>query len=178
MPRMKSSRIGALSFCVGISALFACSSTDTVLSLNVQKANSDVGEISRIHVTAEQGSHAKVEQDITWHTQTTGSAGMTMTTQVDKFFERITLPDDWSDGAATVDVQSYDASGAPYLHPEKQIVDIRDSGVVAVFFKLEKPMEEGENGGTGGGGGETGGGGDTAGGGTAGTDTAGGGTGG
>jgi hypothetical protein len=144
---MKSSRFARVGLVAGAVALVACSDSDTVLSLNVN-ADNGVGYVSSIHVTVTQGSRAPVERDFSeLPTKTVGEAGATQTVLAGGFFERIVLPESWSDGAATVDVESFDEAGNAYLHPDPISVDIEQKETVAVFVTLKLPSAGGEGGG-------------------------------
>jgi hypothetical protein len=140
---MKSSRIAMVGLIAGASSLVACGDSDTVLSLNIN-ADNDVGYVSAIHVTVTQGSESPVEREFSdLPTKTVGEAGATQTVLAGGFFERIVLPESWSDGAASVDVESFDEAGNPYLDPAPVTADIEQNETVAVFVTLELPAAGG-----------------------------------
>jgi hypothetical protein len=86
-------------------------------------------------------------------TKTVGQAGATQVVLDGGFFERIELPDSWEDGAASVDVECFDAAGESTLHPPPVTANIKQNETVAVFFNLKRPDDSGGMGGTGGAGG-------------------------
>ncbi|MFZ5891747.1 MAG: hypothetical protein ACOY0T_11890 [Myxococcota bacterium] len=138
---MKSSRVAATWFCSAALALLACSSSDTIIALNVQSA-SDVGFVSRLHVTVTQGSKAPFEKDFSMlpTRQIMNAAGAPPTEVIaDKFYERFTLPGSFSDGKATLDVTAYDKDGAEYLHPAPVEFEVHEKEATAVFVNLKLP---------------------------------------
>ncbi|MFZ5891623.1 MAG: hypothetical protein ACOY0T_11270 [Myxococcota bacterium] len=164
--------------------LLACSTSDTIVALNVQSSE-HVGFVSKLHVTFTQGSRT-LEKDFTMvpTREIMNEAGAPPTVVISSaFYERIKL-DSFSDGKAKVDVQSFDKDGAPYLHPDPVEFEVRENGATAVFVKLTATEDlpkggSGGNGGAGGNGGNGGASGGTtaAGGTTSGGTTASGGTG-
>lgn len=182
MRRMKS-RVAATWVCSAALALLACSSSDTLIALNVNSKN--VGLVSKLHVTVTQGTKTPFVKDFEMiPTKTVDNAAGAPDTMViaDKFYERFTLPGAFGDGKASLDVEAFDKDGNPYLHPPAVEFELHEHEATAVFVNLEVPTEPpppmGGTGGTGGtGGGMTGPGG--AGGndgGTTGTDAGAGGT--
>jgi hypothetical protein len=175
MQRMKSSRLAILYLSAGLSGLFGCSKSDTVLALTVS-TSSGIKFVSKLHVVVKQGSQAPVVTDVTMpHSKKMvieGAAGA-MEDVFDSGFYRILLPESWSDGDATVDVEAFDASGQSYLHPEPVHFNLEDEKTTAAFVSLMPPVTPPAGGGGSGGGGA--GGAATGGGGAGGTATGGGG---
>jgi hypothetical protein len=157
MQRMKSSRLAILYLSAGLSGLFGCSKSDTTLALTVS-TSSGVKFVSKLHVVVHQGNQAPVMVDVTMpHSKKMvieGAAGA-MEDVFDSGFYRILLPESWSDGDATVDVEAYDASGQSYLHPEPVHFALEDEKTTAAFVTLKLPVTPpppGGGGGSGGGG--------------------------
>lgn len=150
MPRMNSSRVVMLGLIAGAAALFGCAKDDTILSVNVNTADG-VPLISKLHIKVTQGGQV-VEHDYLYNSDPTktmlksktmdvGQAGMVTKVPIyDTTYQRITLPDSWSDGEATVDVQAYDEAGNPYLKTFTTKVDIRDNGATTAFVTLKEEM--------------------------------------
>lgn len=154
---MKSFRLGIFGLFAGVAIAACADDSDTVLSLNIA-ADDNVGFVSTIHVKVTQGSKTPVERDFTMlPTKTVGEAGATQTVLAGGFFERIELPDSWSDGAASVDVECFDEAGESTLHPPPVTAKIKQNETVAVFVVLKRPDAMGGAGAGGAGPGGTGG---------------------
>jgi hypothetical protein len=152
---MRSSRLAIFGLIAAAAAVACGDGSDTVLSLNIQ-ADDDVGLVSAIHVKVTQGSRTPVERDFTMlPTKLVGEAGATQVVLAGGFFERIVLPDAWSDGAASVDVECFDESGASTLDPAPVTTNIRQNETVAVFVTLKRTEQTGGVGGAAGGAGGT-----------------------
>jgi hypothetical protein len=160
---------------VAIMGLAACSDDDTIVSLNVTAAGT-LPVIDNLRVTVTQGSHEYVANFAPpIENQDTATPSIK-----NSFFQRITLPGEWSEADATVGVQALQASGAPYTpnYVDQTVAVIQPEGVVAAYVKLDVPPEPPpSDGGAGGAGGDSGTGGTatggTATGGTGGTATGG-----
>ena len=143
---------------VSVCALFACSDDDAVVALNVS-AGAEVPVVDQHHVTITQGSH-KLVYDFTPPVEAAKEGGEP--TIQDSFFERITLPDDFDDEDALVQVEALHTGGAPFDPPlsDETTVRIEENGVVAAYVKLALPAvvtPEPGAGGAGGAGGDVGG---------------------
>jgi hypothetical protein len=122
---------------VPVCALFACSNEDAIISLNVT-AGADVPVVDQLHVTITQGSR-QVVHDFKPPTEAgMGDAGPSIQ---DSFFERITLPESFTDQDAVVRVEARKAGGAAFTPPltDETTVRIEEDGVVAAYVKLELP---------------------------------------
>jgi hypothetical protein len=146
---MKLRRVAVASISLAAFTLLACSDSDTVVALNISAAD-DVGDVSRLHVRLTQEGKPTVETNIEPPKRDVPDAGKAI---VSRFYERITLPESWTDGEASVDVDVYDANGELFLEPEPVKLEIRDEGATAVFVSLARapiPPPEGGAGGAGG----------------------------
>lgn len=132
--------------------LFACSSGDTIVSLNVN-SSSDVGLVTRLHVKFAQGN-ASYEEDLvppTKDVQVEGAAGgVNKTVIVSSFYRRITLPAAFKDGEATVDVEAYNDAQL-IVDPAPISIELEEKESVAAFVDLKPtPTAVGGAGGAGG----------------------------
>jgi hypothetical protein len=134
--------------------LFACSSGDTIVSLNVN-SSSDVELVTRLHVKFVQGN-ASHEVDLvppTREVQVEGAAdGVNKTVIASSFYRRITLPAAFKDGEATLDVEAYNDAQL-ILDPAPISIELEEKETVAAFVELKPATSAG--GGTGGTGGTT-----------------------
>lgn len=123
-----------------LSSLFlGCSDADTVLALTVT-SKEDVGEVTMLHVTVNQQGQAPFVHDFAPPriTVEAGSeeAGYTLTMPISpSFFERMTLPSGWPDGAATVTVTT--EGGGPAITGTTQ-APIEAHQTVAATVKLTR----------------------------------------
>jgi hypothetical protein len=123
-----------------LSSLFlGCSDADTVLALTVT-SKEDVGEVTMLHVTVNQQGQAPFVHDFAPPriTVEAGSeeAGYTLTMPISpSFFERMTLPSSWPDGAATVTVTT--EGGGPAITGTTQ-APIEAHETVAATVKLTR----------------------------------------
>jgi len=83
-------------------SLFACSDDDTIVALNVT-AGADVPVVDQLHVTITQGSRKFVYDFKPPIDEATEDAPASIK---DVFFERITLPDDFVDEDAVIQVEA------------------------------------------------------------------------
>ena len=137
--------------------LFACSSGDTIVSLNVN-SSSDVEMVTRLHVKFAQGN-ASYEEDLvppTKDVQVQGAAGgVNKTVIVSSFYPRITLPAAFKDGEATVDLEAYDDAQL-IVDPAPVSIELEEKETVAAFVDLKPATAPaGGSGGAGGAGGTT-----------------------
>lgn len=158
---------------VAVMGLAACSDDDTIVSLNVT-ATDAVPVIDTLRVTITQGSHQYVTDfapPIETPTAPEGQQAAPPSIR-NSFFQRITLPGEWSESEATVAVEALQASGAAYtpMFGDQTSAVIQPEGVVAAYVKLDVPPEPPPS--DGGAGGESAGG--AANGGSGGTDSEGG----
>jgi hypothetical protein len=154
-------------------ALSACSSGDTIVALNVT-ATDAVPVVEQLHVTITQGSRRHV-QKFAPPTETPEGDDAPPPSIKNSFFERITLPEGWSEERTVIRVEAQQADGSPFDPPlsDETTVTLEPDGAVAAYIELDIPTEmpsgEGGAGGAGAGGAggaaEAGAGGDIAGGG-------------
>ena len=127
---------------VAVMGLSACSDDDTIVSLNVT-ATDAVPVIDTLRVTISQGSHEYVAEfapPIETPTAPDGQQAPPPSIK-NSFFQRLTLPGDWSEADATVAVQAVQSSGAPYTpnFADQTVAVIQPEGVVAAYVKLDVP---------------------------------------
>jgi hypothetical protein len=137
---------------LAVTCLCACSSDDTIVSLNVT-ATDRVPAVEHLQVTVKQGSHTYAYAFAP--PEETSAEPDSVKSIKNSFFQRITLPGDWDESKATVSVEALqegDAKFTPPLVDETQVT-IRPNGVVAAFVKLDIPEEPPPMGGAGGDGG-------------------------
>jgi len=139
---------------VSVCALLACSDDETIVSLNVT-AGADVPVVDQLHVTITQGSRKFVHDFAPPVEPAMGDAGPSIQ---NSFFERITLPDDFADGDASVKVEAQHTGGAAFVPPlmSETTVGIVEDGAVAAYVTLAFPTTPPDNGGEAGAGGEGG----------------------
>ena len=142
-------------------ALSACSSGDTIVALNVT-ATDAVPVVEQLHVTITQGSRRHV-RDFAPPIETPTGDDAPPPSIKNSFFERITLPDGWTEAPALIRVEAQQADGSPLEPPlsDETTVTLRPDGVVAAYIDLDIPAEmpsgEGGAGGAGGAGAAAGG---------------------
>src|SRR4051812_16334217 len=98
---------------VSVCALLACSDEDSVVALNVT-AGPEVPVVAQIHVTITQGSHKFVYDFTPPIEPAKGDAGPSIE---NSFFERITLPGEFEDEQARVQVDALQAGAVPFTPP-------------------------------------------------------------
>src|SRR5690349_24111793 len=86
-----------------VSGLAVCSGGDTIVSLNVS-ATDAVPVVDELRVTITQGSREHVARFAPPIETPTGDAPPPPSIK-NTFFERITLPDDWDEADATLEVE-------------------------------------------------------------------------
>src|SRR5690606_29753448 len=170
MRAMNLTRVASAAGLAATFALCACGTEETIVAVNVDFDG--VGAASSLTLEISQSGDTVTRQLTELATTTTDE-----TTTLNSFYERVAVPDSWSESPATVTGTLIDATGAP-VYVDQTEVTIRPEGAVVAFLQFPPEMEEPEEpdpnaGGTGGTGGDGGGtAGDTAGGGTAGDMTA------
>jgi len=154
---------------LSVACLAACSSSDTIVSLNVT-ATDRVPAVERIQVTFKQGSHSYVRN---FAPPSEMSAAPDPVASIKNgFFERIALPGDWDEASAKVSVEAFRTGGSAFDPPlvDETTVKLEPEGVVAAYVKLDipepPPVMMGAGGAGGDGAGGSGAGGDGAGGNT------------
>jgi hypothetical protein len=133
----------------------ACSSDDTVVSLNVS-ATDRVPAVERLQVTFTQGSRKLVREFEPPSEESSPPEGEEPVTSIkNTFFERLTLPDDWQEGEAKLAIQAFQEGGEPFDPPlvDEATFTVLPNEVVAVFVDLDIPEEPPPMGGEGGAGG-------------------------
>jgi hypothetical protein len=128
---------------LAVTCLCACSSDDTIVSLNVT-ASDRVPVVERMQVTVKQGSRT-FEYEFEPPTETPEEGDPSVK---NSFFERITLPGDWSEATAEISVEAFQEGGAaftPSLSDETEVT-LRPEGAVAAYVKLDIPEEPPMNG--------------------------------
>lgn len=141
-----------------VSGLAACSSGDTIVSLNVS-ATDAVPVVDELRVTITQGSREHVARFAPPRDMPTGENAPPPSIK-NTFFERIKLPDGWEEANATVEVEASDENGDPFMPAlvDETSVTIQPEGVVVAYVQLDIPAAG--TGGTGGAGGAGGAGGE------------------
>ncbi len=134
---------------LAVACLTACSSDDTIVSLNVT-ATDRVPVVERLHVTFKQGSRSFVH-DFAPPTEA-GPDEDSPSSIKNGFYERITLPEGWDEANAQVSVEAFQKGGDPFdpALTDETIVKIEPEGVVAAYVKLDIPEPPPPMGGAGG----------------------------
>jgi hypothetical protein len=123
---------------LAVTCLCACSSDDTIVSLNVT-ASDRVPVVERMQVTVKQGSHT-FEYEFAPPTETPEEGEPSVK---NGFFERITLPGDWDESTAEISVEAFQKGGgafAPALTDTTKVT-LRPEGAVAAYVELDIPEE-------------------------------------
>jgi hypothetical protein len=123
---------------LAVTCLAACSSDDTIVSLNVT-ATDRVPVVETMKVTFKQGSRSYV-YDFKPPTETS-AAPDSVSSVKNSFFERITLPGDWDEAEATVAVEAFKVGGgsfSPALTDDTTVV-IQPDGAAAAYVELDIP---------------------------------------
>jgi hypothetical protein len=137
---------------LAVTCLCACSSDDTIVSLNVA-ATDRVPVVERLQVTIKQGPHTYAYEFAP--PKDSSSEPESVESIKNSFFQRITLPGDWDDSDALVSVEAFQKGGAEFAPPlvDETQITLRPNGVVAAYVKLDIPEEPPAMGGAGGEGG-------------------------
>lgn len=125
---------------LAVTCLAACSSDDTIVSLNVT-ATDRVPVVERMQVTIKQGSRSFVYDFNPPNDITTAPEGVSSIKN--SFFERITLPGDWDEAEARISVEAFQEDGdsfAPKLTDDTAVTIVPD-GAVAAYVELDIPAE-------------------------------------
>ncbi|HKP55323.1 MAG TPA: hypothetical protein VJV78_01305 [Polyangiales bacterium] len=110
----------------------ACAEDETIVSVNVSSGDA-VGNPKTLTISISQPGQQAVVKDIEPPTKATDAGPVIQP----MFYERITLPDSWSDERATVQVDAKDASGKVYL-TGKAMCPVVPQGAAAAFVDLGK----------------------------------------
>jgi len=123
---------------LAVTCLCACSSDDTVVSLNVS-ATDRVPVVERMQVTFKQGSHSYA-YEFAPPTETSADPDAPKSIK-NSFFQRISLPGDWDESDALVSVEAFQTGGSAFEPPlgDETHVTLRPEGAVAAFVKLDIP---------------------------------------
>jgi hypothetical protein len=123
---------------LAVTCLCACSSDDTIVSLNVT-ASDRVPVVARMQVTVKQGSRT-FEYDFAPPTEEPEDGTPSVK---NGFFERITLPGDWSESVAEISVEAFQKGGGAFepALTDETTVTLRPEGAVAAYVKLDMPEE-------------------------------------
>lgn len=125
-------------------SLAACSESDTVISVNVAYGDG-LTEVETLRFTLEQEGNPEVEEVV----DAPKVENDMMELVPDDFFHRVTLPDSWDDGEATVLVEALD-SRSRLIISDEATVRVRVGTAVAAFVELaieaEEPSPEGDAG--------------------------------
>jgi hypothetical protein len=131
---MDSYNIAVVALLAATSALPACTTSDTIVALNVT-ATDAVGEVEHLSVTITQDGQDSFTEDITPPSEVT-DGGMNIK---NSFYERIELPSGWDERNATVAVTALDRDGAE-VAADETVVEIQPEGAVAAYVLLgEEP---------------------------------------
>lgn len=122
---------------VSVCVLLGCSEEDSVVALNIT-ADDHVPVVAQLHVTITQSSRKFVHDFVPPTEPGMGDAGPSIQ---NSFFERITLPDDFVDGDASLHVEALEAGGVPFSPPitSDSTVGIVEGGAVAAYASLTFP---------------------------------------
>jgi hypothetical protein len=138
---------------LSVTCLVACSSSDTIVSLNVA-ATDRVPVVERIQVTFKQGSHSYVHDFAPPNDTSAEPDGVSSIKN--GFFQRITLPGDWDEAVAKISVEAFKEGGDSFepALTDETTVQLEPEGVVAAYVQLDipEPPPEGGEGGEGAGG--------------------------
>jgi len=159
MRAMNLTRVATAAGLAATFALCACGSDETIVAVNFDFDG--VGSATSIALEINQ-SGSTVSRQLTNLATTTSDDGVTT---LNSFYERVAVPESWSEAPATVRGTLLDPGGAT-VYVNETVVTIQPGGAVAAFLsyppKTEEPEPEPDPTGTGGTGG-TGGDGNTAG---------------
>lgn len=111
-------------------AIAGCSTEDTIVALNIS-FDTVPESLDSLAVTITQSGRDTFTTKITPPTMPVDGG----TAIKPSFYERLTLPDDWTDAAARVKVEAKSGSGQT-LESAEVDTEIREEGTVAVFVKL------------------------------------------
>jgi hypothetical protein len=111
--------------------LSGCASDDTILVLNVD-AKGEIGLIERLSVTVTQQGSAPFDLSFTPPTKPVADASPVLD---EDFFRRITLPDGFERGIATVELEGSNEAGKRFT--ESAEVLIHPGEATAVFVELQ-----------------------------------------
>ena len=117
--------------------LVACSdSNGTIVSLNV--SSTGVGPVSKLSVKIEQPGESTWETSFEPPTQEDKCTDSDVSATVIKssFYKRLTLPEGWQSGTATVTVRALDGGGAEVVSNSGQ-AKVKNEEAVAVYVDLE-----------------------------------------
>ena len=149
-----------------VTLVAACSSDESIVSLNVS-ATDRVPEVEKLQVTFTQGSRKLVREFAPPNETPKPPEGEEPHTSIkNSFFQRLTLPDDWSESETKLSVEAFDADGNAFDPPlvDETTVKVLQNEAVVAYVNLDIPEEmppTGGEGGAGGAGGEGAGGADT-----------------
>jgi hypothetical protein len=121
---------------LSVACLAACSSGDTIVSLNVT-ATDRVPVVERIQVTFKQGSHSYVH-DFAPPKETSGDDVESIK---NGFYQRITLPGDWDEATAKISIEAFQDGGGSFTPAltDETTVTLEPEGVVAAYVELDIP---------------------------------------
>jgi len=132
---MDSYNIAVVALLAATSALPACSTSDTIVALNVT-ATDAVGEVEHLSVTITQEGQDSFTEQFSPPSEVTDDGGMNIK---NAFYERIELPSGWDERNATVAVTALDRDGTE-VAADETVVEIQPQGAVAAYVLLgEEP---------------------------------------
>jgi len=131
---MDSYNIAVVALLAATCALPACSTSDTIVALNVT-ATDAVGEVEHLSVTITQEGQDSFTEEFNPPSEVT-DGGMNI---ANSFYERIELPGGWDERNATVTVTALDGDDAE-VAADETVVEIQPQGAVAAYVMLgEEP---------------------------------------
>jgi hypothetical protein len=134
-------------------ALPSCSSSDTIVALNVSSSD-NVGAVSALHVTISQEGTTPFTDRFAPPSVAVGDAGEMAINPM--FFQRETLPDGFTNTPATVAVDALDENQKVFLSASVSVT-IVPGGVTAAFVSFAREVPDAGTDGGGDGGSEDGG---------------------
>ena len=120
-------------FVVALTLLAGCSDGATIVALNVSSTD-DVGVIGSIAVTIVQPSRAPFVATVVPPLETAADGGMSI---INRFFERLKLPDGWDRVPTTVSAQAVDSNGVALS--DERTLTLEPGGAVAAFLNFALP---------------------------------------
>lgn len=122
---------------LAVTCLVACSSDDTIVSLNVT-ATDRVPVVERMQVTFKQGSRSFVYDFAPPEDNATEETPASIK---NSFFQRITLPGDWDEAEAKISVEAFGEGDDSFDPPlvDDTTAKIEPEGVVAAYVELDIP---------------------------------------
>jgi hypothetical protein len=129
--------------CVAVCTIAACSSSDTLLALNVNSTKGEIGSVSAIDVTVTQQGNSPFKTSFAPDLVATGDGGQMLP---DKFYRRIALPDSFDKAPADINVSATNSRGLAFSGTAKVTIQPEEAVVATVTLALPV-VDAGNNGG-------------------------------